>query len=631
MNDLITNGTEIKQRIISEINKASKCLYVAVAWFTDRDIANAIINAKNRAVIVDVILSSNVNNEEVIRMLKSAGISVHAFDTGDTRGLMHHKFCLFDNQISINGSFNFSYNASRNNVENIVVSDDTSLYEQFHTEFEQLKQDIDNQIALNTTYTIPMTKIAEVQPINIIDTFSQRLHNLVYLAAQIDTVKYKQQGYTNSKENKGNLDIFRTEYENIKDRIRTYATDESLGNTKNVLISNVSLAYESTKTNLETEKQEKLSVEKRNNEIEKRQINDKIYGIRQDILILESGNQNTGDKGLLQFNKDIEKNKIEKRNLEQTFVVKRFWSIGTVFVILLLTIFIFYLSIFFASAIYKVFFEGNVIRASLEAGVNPGLPQLIDANSIIKIFRQQGALFGLIASLFFIIPILMSNLKIIGSKNKYVNNILFWVGILIFDVLVSTMVAVNTDSIKSLLNGRESTLQIWEVVKHGEFWLIFVFGMFPLILTHYLIDNIYETYKNSQRDMVDAEKNKKIQLLDEDMLDLNLEKESLTNRINEKREEINQYNTKVINLETEINNRQTQVENRYAEFQNQIKVIFDDFIARIISGRIFTDVIFDSVISAYKLGFIEFLPEYYATDQVANRVREIELASKITI
>lgn len=631
MNDLITNGTEIKQRIISEITKATQCVYVAVAWFTDRDIANAIITAKSRNVIVDIILSSNANNEEVIRMLKNTGISVHAFDTGDARGLMHHKFCLFDNKISINGSFNFSYNASKNNVENIVVSDDTSLYEQFFTEFEQLKYNIDNQMALNTVSTTPEIKVPDVQPINIIDTFSQRLHNLVYSAAQIDTEKYRQQGYDNSRENKGNLDIFRTEYETIKERIRTYATDEGLGNMKNVMNSNVSIAYESTKTNLETEKQEKINVEKRNNELEKRQVNDKIIEIKQEKSILESGNQNTGEKGLLQINKDIEKNKLERRSLEQSFVVKKFWNIGTIFVTILLFIFGLYLSIFFGSAVYKVFFEGNIIRVALESGINPGLPQLVDANAIIKIFRQQGALFGVIASLFFLIPILLSNLKIIGSQNKAVNKFLFWVGLVVFDILVSTMVAINTDEIKSLLVGRESTMQIWEVVKHAEFWLIFVFGMFPLILTHFLIDNIYNAYRNSQRDLVDSEKNRKIQLLDEDLIDLNMEKEILSNKISEKEETINQNNTKTVELETAINNLQTQIENRYTELQNQIKAIFDDLSARIISGRIFTDVIFDSVVSAYKSGFIEFLPEFYSSDQVANRVREIEQASKTVV
>jgi hypothetical protein len=629
MSELITNGAAIKQRIISEINNAAQCIYVAMAYFTDRDIAIAIVEAKNRNVVVDIILSSNAQNETVKLILKGAGISIHAFETGDVRGIMHHKFCLIDNNILINGSYNYSINASTNNVENIQISKDTAIYTQFLSEFERLKYNIDHNIGINETATIIENKIPKMQDLNIVDTFSQRLHSLVYTSTQIDTEKYREEGYEKSKESKGSIDIFRTEHNTIKEKIKTYATDEGLGSMKNVLMSNISIAFESTKANLEAEKQEKVKIENRNYELERRQASDNILNIRQEKSTLESGNQNTGEKGLFQVNKEIEKNKLERKVLEQSFVIKKFWTIGTIFIVLGLAVFVFYLSVFFASAIYKVFFEGNVIRASLEAGINPGVPQIVDANAIIKIFRQQGSLFGFIAALFFLIPILLSNLRILGSENKWVNNILFWVGLLIFDILVSTMVAINTDEIKSLLAGRESTLQIWEVVKHGEFWLIFVFGMFPLILTHYLINNINIAYKKSQREIVDAEKNRKIQFLDEELIDLNSEKESLTNRIKEKDNAINQYNAMIVNLETEINNRQTQIENKYDEFQKQIRNIFEDFNARITSGRIFTDVILNGVISAYKSGYIAFFPEYYAEDEVTKRVKEIEKSTAL--
>lgn len=624
MNDLITNGTEIKQRIISEIAKASQCVYVAVAWFTDRDIANAIINAKNRNLVVDIILSSNSNNEEVTRMLKGANISVHAFDTGDTRGLMHHKFCLFDNRISINGSFNFSYNASKNNVENIVVSDDTSLYAQFLTEFEQLKYNIDNQIALTATTQLSEIKIPTVQPINIIDTFAQQLHNLIYSSAQINSEEYKRKGYETSKKSQGSIDIFKAEYNLIEEEIKAFATDDRLSNKKNSLTFNISNAYESTKSNLEAEKHEKIVTAKKDNELEKRQTTDRISVIQQEKSILESGNQNTGEKGLLQINKEIEKNKLEKKALEQSFVVKPFLTAGNILISIFLFIFSCYLLVFFASALYKMLFESDVIRNSLEAGVNPGLPKLVDANAIIKIFRQQGALFGFIGMIFFLFPILLSNVKLLGSEKKSVNNLLFWVGLLIFDVIVAGMIAINTDEIKCLLVGKESQLAIWEVVKHGEFWMIFMFGMVPLVITHYLIENITSAYKQSKRELVDAEKAKKIQIIDEEMIDLNSYKESIGIKVKEKEDAISEYKTKITGLETEINTIQNEIETRYAEMHKQIKTIFDDFNARISSGKIFTDVILDSVISNYKSGFIEYLPEFYSTEEVSVRVKEIK-------
>jgi hypothetical protein len=624
MNDIITNGTEIKQRIISEINGARFSIYLAMAYFTDREIASVIIEAKKRNVSIDVILSSNAQNETVKLMLLGANIGVHSFETGDVRGIMHHKFCLVDNKISINGSYNYSYNASNNNVENIHVSDEYTVYEQLLAEFERLKYNIDNNIAVSDTTTTNPNKIMQVQPPNIVDGFAQQLHNLVYSSAQINTDDYKTKGYEKSKESEGNIDIFRTEYNNIKEEIRVFATNDGLGSKKNILTANISNAFESKKDSLNGEKHIELDAAKKDNDLEIRQTRDKINELKQNKSLLESGNQNTGEKGLLQINRDIEKNKLDKRSLEQSLVTKRFWSFGIVLKLLVLCFLVYYLSMFFASAMYKVFFEGNIIRASLEAGANPGVPQIVDANAILKIFRQQGTLFGIMAMLFFLIPILLSNLELIGSKKKWVNSISFWVGVLIFDIVVSIMVTLNTDEIKSLLLGKESTMQVWEVIKHAEFWLIFVFGMIPLIITHYLITNLEDAYNNSQREVVDAEKAKRIKLLDEELLDLNAEKDSLVYKINGVEETITGLNDRIQNLETAINNRENQINLKYGELMNQVTVIFEDFKARIISGKIFTDEILDSVISAYKSGFIEFLPEYYAEAEVTKRVREIE-------
>lgn len=624
MNDIITSGTDIKQRILSEINNANHSIYLAMAWFTDRDIANAVIEAKKRIANIDIILSSNVQNEIVKLMFQGAGISVHAFETGDTRGIMHHKFCLIDGKISINGSYNYSYNASNNNVENIHVSDDPSIYSQLLSEFERLKYNIDNNIAVNAVVQETEKKIEPVKQTNAIDTFSQQLHNLVYSAAQINTDEYQKQGFENSKDSSGNIHIFGVEYGNIKEVIKAYATDEGLSSKKNVLTSNLSNAFESMKTNLEHEKQENITIAKRNNDLERRQTTEILNSIRSEKSLLESGNESTGEKGLLQINKEIEKNKLERKSIEQSFVVKPFWTAGTILVSFLLVVFICYLSVFFASALYKMLFEGNVIRNALEAGINPGMPKLVDANAIIKVFRQEGAIFGFIATIFFMFPVLLSNIKLIGSERKFVNNLLFWVGLLIFDIIVAAMIAINTDEIKSLLNGTKSTLKLWEVVKEGEFWMIFMFGMVPLIISHYLIEYVTTSYNKSRREIVDGEKDRKIQVLDLELMELNSTKDSVSIKIKIKEDELKEKEKELLNLETAFNNEQTQIEAKYSELQRQIKNIYDDFNAKIISGKIFTDVIFDAVISAYKSGFVEFLPTYYAPNEVAIRVKEIE-------
>ena len=79
---------------------------------------------------------------------------------------------------------------------------------------------------------------------------------------------------------------------------------------------------------------------------------EKIYidDIKKEKAILESGNQSTGEKGLLQINTEIEKNKLERRSLESALIVSKFWTAGTILAIAGLCVFIYYLSVFFASA-----------------------------------------------------------------------------------------------------------------------------------------------------------------------------------------------------------------------------------------------------------------------------------------
>lgn len=623
MNDIIINGTEIKQRIISEINNARQCIYLAMAWFTDRDIANAIIGAKNRNVAVDIILSSNAQNETVKLMFKEVNISVHSFDTGDERGLMHHKFFLIDNRISINGSFNYSYNASNNNVENIQVSDDYATYKQLFAEFERLKYNIDNNIDVNITTQIKKN-MPDLQPTNLIDSFSQQLSNLVYISAQFNIDEYKIRGYEASKENRGSVEIFKTEYLNIIQQISVYATDDSLSSKKNTLMNNVNIAFENKKAEIESDKQKELLASKNSNSLEKTHLTEKITELKSEKSILESGNSNTGENGLLKINREIDIIKLEKETLEQSFQLSKFWSTGTIFGLLGIILFTFYLSIFFSSAMYKVFFEGNVIRETLLAGGTPKIPQIVDANAVIKIFKQQGVLFGIMSSFFFLIPILLSNLKLLGSKKEWVNTLCFWVGLLIFDILVAIMVAINTDEIKCLLVGKDSQLQIWEVWKHGEFWLIFVFGMLPLIIAHFLIEYVTNAYKKSKKEIVDAEKANKLKFLELKLIELNSDKNMIIRKIDEKESVISEISNKIKNIEIEFNNLLNQIENKYSDLFKQIKSICDDFVTKITSGRIFTDEILNSIVTAYKSGYVEYLPKYYADDEVTKRVHEIE-------
>src|SRR5690606_7326032 len=106
--------------------------------------------------------------------------------------------------------------------------------------------------------------------------------------------------------------------------------------------------------------------------------------------------------------------------------------------------------------------------------------------------------------------------------------------------------------------------------------------------------------------------------------DLNTSKTSISDSIKEKDGALKDNSEKIMALDAKTNNYIDQTEIKYAERLHPIKTLYEEFYAKIVSGRIFTDEILLSVVSAFKTGFIDFLPTYYAEVEVANRVRKIE-------
>ncbi len=128
-------------RIQEEIEKAQKSIYIAVAWFTNRNIFDKLVLKSREGCLIHLIISNDdINNNSSIDFgqLQKHNGKVYKIGNGDT-GLMHNKFCVIDYNTVITGSYNWSYKAE-NNHENIIVNyNDTTLAEQFVNEFMQIK------------------------------------------------------------------------------------------------------------------------------------------------------------------------------------------------------------------------------------------------------------------------------------------------------------------------------------------------------------------------------------------------------------------------------------------------------------------------------------------------------------
>jgi hypothetical protein len=128
----------IESVISTIIASANKRIYIAVAWFTNAVLFNEIIKVLKRDVEIKVLILDDLLNRNEFGLnfglITEQGAEIR-FAKPD-KGTMHNKFCIIDDLV-ITGSYNWTYNASRNN-ENILVTDEKSVVESYREEFDRL-------------------------------------------------------------------------------------------------------------------------------------------------------------------------------------------------------------------------------------------------------------------------------------------------------------------------------------------------------------------------------------------------------------------------------------------------------------------------------------------------------------
>ena len=110
---------KIKEEIISNIRKATIDIKVAVAWLTDEDIIRALGQKSLAGVSVKIIISDSKENFKNSNKLKDLIRNKSELFIVSPK-FLHHKFCIIDDIIIINGSYNWTYYAQKNE-ENIMV------------------------------------------------------------------------------------------------------------------------------------------------------------------------------------------------------------------------------------------------------------------------------------------------------------------------------------------------------------------------------------------------------------------------------------------------------------------------------------------------------------------------------
>ena len=111
-------GFRITEGLCQFINSANSSLEVCIYDLDLPEVADALINARNRGVTVNLVMDTDNRKLVAVDRLAKAGIKIV---TDDRASIMHHKFVIADARRVWTGSFNFTENGEGKNDNNALV------------------------------------------------------------------------------------------------------------------------------------------------------------------------------------------------------------------------------------------------------------------------------------------------------------------------------------------------------------------------------------------------------------------------------------------------------------------------------------------------------------------------------
>lgn len=126
----------IEKKILDALDDAIATIDVSVAWFTNETLQKKLLEKKNEGCKVRVMTDANHTNQK-------HGVDLTPFEyksiKAERNGIMHHKFCVIDNNITIHGSYNWTTaSETKNNEEISVDKNDVKKASAYTKEFNRL-------------------------------------------------------------------------------------------------------------------------------------------------------------------------------------------------------------------------------------------------------------------------------------------------------------------------------------------------------------------------------------------------------------------------------------------------------------------------------------------------------------
>lgn len=177
--------SNIRFEILSLLEHVEKEVLIAMAWFTNRELLNASIRCLRRGVKVKIVLLDDIINHcdfgaDFNLFIAEKGSELYLYPP--SMKFMHHKFCIIDGETLITGSYNWTNYAESRNLENIVVTDDSSLIDDYTVCFNQMKKDL---LQAKTFEIVSQAQIPNKLFVSRLFDFAQEVYSMLGSDSQI--------------------------------------------------------------------------------------------------------------------------------------------------------------------------------------------------------------------------------------------------------------------------------------------------------------------------------------------------------------------------------------------------------------------------------------------------------------
>lgn len=472
-----TNGAEIFNAISTAILQAQSSVKTAAAWFTDRDLYEAIKTrmSQNPSLKVEIILDDNKENYYLpfVELVK-LGATVKLLKGKEGNGRMHHKFCIVDDNKLLQGSYNWSKNAKYSNHETLTVSDSKELVQQFKVIFEDLlgnasAYDIEHleEDGEATNGTDAAAGLSQK------GNFEKFIEEIIFSEVfDYDREKLKNDGFDRSENSSGDHNIIRYELDSV---YTDFVGDINMSETKKETLKTTIQHHASAELNqlrraFEINKEYEITKSEGNVRILDKEISE-LKEIRERLT---AEIKNTEEIEIKRKEDVIENKQKEysKLDAERQSFKKRAYVVVPAIIFLLLTIA--YLLIFYSSATYiLVYASDDAMRAKLMGEIVP--PVEIFHSEAIALAWEKGFFnfsFIMLFPLFFMGLIFMLNqVKSTGLSWLYKLAV-----IIPLDVFVAYKIASEIHE-NEYLRGMTNEVWHWKMVfASSDFYIVLVFG-----------------------------------------------------------------------------------------------------------------------------------------------------------